>query len=245
MRDIQGEIDKKESIKVVKKVSDRLEKFAAIEHIDQLINVFLPKVQQFSDQVTDFMADNEDVKNCVRKFDEDISIKANKSSLIEMNEEIERRFIPLQRWDQVLDGFDDLRQHIKEKYKEMESHFEDFRKKEEQSLDILCEELLANKYSKYDHVLGEFKKFFNQEDLSIRIDSKADLKMVNLMEIDKASRKELDEARNLIDSLNNRVKHLANLLNEISESIRPVRDSLDTFKESTKNSILAKIENIQ
>ena len=127
----------------------------------------------------------------------------------------------------------------------MESHFEDFRKKEEQSLDILCEELLANKYSKYDHVLGEFKKFFNQEDLSIRIDSKADLKMVNLMEIDKASRKELDEARNLIDSLNNRVKHLANLLNEISESIRPVRDSLDTFKESTKNSILAKIENIQ
>jgi len=34
-----------ESKEAVQALSERLEKFSAIEHIDKLINVFLPKVQ--------------------------------------------------------------------------------------------------------------------------------------------------------------------------------------------------------
>ena len=42
---IKKEMGLLESKEAVQALSERLEKFSAIEHIDKLINVFLPKVQ--------------------------------------------------------------------------------------------------------------------------------------------------------------------------------------------------------
>ena len=49
-----------------------------IEHISYIQNELLPKVKEFQNRLTDFMESNEEVKQCVRNFDESISMKANK-----------------------------------------------------------------------------------------------------------------------------------------------------------------------
>ena len=47
----------------------RLNSFAQIEHIDQLKNFFLPKIKAFSDKIDEFQVSNENVRECIVKFD--------------------------------------------------------------------------------------------------------------------------------------------------------------------------------
>lgn len=41
----------------------------------------MPKISRFSDDIDQLMEDNEDVKVCVRQFDERLSLKAEKTSM--------------------------------------------------------------------------------------------------------------------------------------------------------------------
>ena len=70
----------------VSKISKRLDGFAAIEHIDALKHVFLPRIEDFTQKIDKFMNDNQDMRECVRRFDEDLSIKANKIDIVTMVE---------------------------------------------------------------------------------------------------------------------------------------------------------------
>jgi len=53
----------------IKDLTDRVDHFSSIEHIDKLVNEFMPKVEQFADHLEDFLGDNDDVKECIKKFD--------------------------------------------------------------------------------------------------------------------------------------------------------------------------------
>ena len=58
-----------------------MDDFTKIEHIDQIKSVFLPKVEYFSKSFDVFNASVREVKEVVRRFDEDLCIKASKSDL--------------------------------------------------------------------------------------------------------------------------------------------------------------------
>jgi len=60
---------------------DRFDEFSSIENINELLLVMIPTVERFLYYITVLIASNEEVKECVRKFDEDISMKANYSQL--------------------------------------------------------------------------------------------------------------------------------------------------------------------
>ena len=62
----------------------RFDKFSNIEHIDTLRKTLMPKIERFSSLIDNFMADNETMRECVRRFDEDLSMKANKGELLTM-----------------------------------------------------------------------------------------------------------------------------------------------------------------
>ena len=62
----------------------RLDKFSNIEHIDELKNKLMPKIQHFSTLIDDFMKDNETMRECIRRFDEDLTLKANKGEILTM-----------------------------------------------------------------------------------------------------------------------------------------------------------------
>lgn len=53
---------KYETKKKVKTIEQRLDTFANLEHIDQLKNVLLPRVETFSEQIDEYNEDNIQMK---------------------------------------------------------------------------------------------------------------------------------------------------------------------------------------
>ena len=65
------------------------------------------------------------------------------------------------------------------------------------------------KFQKYEKIEQEFNKFFDQQNLSLALNSKADLEMFNQLTEEKASRVELRGLRCLLDNLNERIKQIS------------------------------------
>ena len=59
-------------------IKERLDNFASMEHIDQLKNKLLPKVQEFSNKVDEYQTDNNNMKAIIQQFDVNLSLKCNK-----------------------------------------------------------------------------------------------------------------------------------------------------------------------
>ena len=57
----------------VKKFTDRLEKFASIEHVEMLQKYYVPKLEKFSDMVDKYVQDNVEIRAVVRTYDEVLS----------------------------------------------------------------------------------------------------------------------------------------------------------------------------
>jgi hypothetical protein len=51
---------------VVAGITERLNGFSKIEHIDALKNYFLPKISDFADKIDVFYKSNENIRQCVR-----------------------------------------------------------------------------------------------------------------------------------------------------------------------------------
>ena len=58
---------------------------------------------------------------------------------------------------------------------------------------------------------------------------KADMTVLNRLNEIKANRHELVKTNDVIDNLNERVKHMSVLQNELAEMLVPVRDSIGHF----------------
>ena len=70
----------------------RFDIFSKIETIEMLRDVYLPKVQDFSDKIEWFMKDNQQVKEVVQSLDEGLSMKANWSDIKIFKQSIERDY---------------------------------------------------------------------------------------------------------------------------------------------------------
>ena len=60
----------------------------------------------------------------------------------------------------------------------------------------------------------------------------------------KANKVELKKTNEIIENLNDRVKHISIVQNELAEMLAPIRDSMQHFDEKTKAEILTKVENL-
>ena len=93
----KSNIDKcfKESAKadILKGLSDRFEVFSEIENIHKLETSYLPKIRDFTGLVDQLEESHASMKECIRKFDEDLSLKASKIQLHLQKEELVRDFI--------------------------------------------------------------------------------------------------------------------------------------------------------
>lgn len=56
----------------------RVDHFSSIEHIDCLMNDFMPAVKKFSNHLDKFVLDNENMREGFIKFDSVLGLKANK-----------------------------------------------------------------------------------------------------------------------------------------------------------------------
>ena len=86
------------------KLRDYMGSFAKFEHIKSLQDQVLPPIANFTELIEKYTQDNEDMRTCVRKFDEDLSLKANKAQIYTMYEELEQQFMTLVNWEQIHRG---------------------------------------------------------------------------------------------------------------------------------------------
>ena len=85
----------------LKNLEDRFNQFSTIEHIDRLRTWFLPRVEKFILKIDDYETSNENVRHIIRQFDENLSLKANKSYFPIMKAEFAKNYIHLDKWKEV------------------------------------------------------------------------------------------------------------------------------------------------
>ena len=78
----------KASIESVQILKQRLDGFQELEHVEYLTNVLIPKLEKFSIKCDYLTESNDEMKSIVRKFDETMMSKANKSNLSVMQKEM-------------------------------------------------------------------------------------------------------------------------------------------------------------
>jgi len=68
--------------------------------------------------------------------------------------------------------------------------------------------------------------------------------MIDLINMKKANKADLSATEELIENLNDRVKHISNLLQTLTSSILPIRNTIMTFDEHTKKKVLLQVKRL-
>ena len=72
---------------------------------------------------------------------------------------------------------------------------------------------MAGRFAKYEKVAQSYTRFFDCDDIALSLERKADLYMISTLNDKKANNadvaKDLAHSNNLIDKLNDRVKHIS------------------------------------
>ena len=82
-----------EKITNVRLITDRLNSFAELEHMEQLKNVLMPKLVVFSNKVDDFFESNIEMRECIKQFDIALSMKANRDQFNILETHLDSKFI--------------------------------------------------------------------------------------------------------------------------------------------------------
>ena len=97
-----------ESKTVVQALDDKLAEYSSIKNITYIHDFFMPKLEKFSGDIDGLMADNTDVKECVRNFDDSICTKANKVDIKIMVEEFDRKFVNNDKLSSFIEEYDQM-----------------------------------------------------------------------------------------------------------------------------------------
>ena len=96
----------------VSQVSTRLNQFCEFENMHAIETVFLPKMVKFCDNIDHFENDNAQVKECVRKFDEALSLKASKGEMSTQLSRLEKNFISVHLWELIDKKLESIRSEL-------------------------------------------------------------------------------------------------------------------------------------
>lgn len=70
---------------------------------------------------------------------------------------------------------------------------------------------MKTRFEKYEKVSRQFAMYFEQDELTLRLERKAEIHHITKIEDKKADKEALAKTNKLIESLNERLKHLSNL----------------------------------
>ena len=162
-----------------------------------------------------------------------------------MRDDIEKTFIHLEKWEDILRDIDQIKGGFIKEHEKLDEKFENWRDQEARIVEKTCQGLMDIKFSKYEKVSIEFQKFFGVDELSYMLDNKADLSMIERLKAILARKEELVYTEQLIQNLNDRVKHLATLFTAMASSLLPFKNSLGKYDDQTKKQVLVQMRNIQ
>jgi hypothetical protein len=210
-------------------IFQRLDNFANIEHIKALKEFFIPKFEEFTGKIDEFMEENLRVRECIIRFDETICDKAQKSEIFTMRETLEKSFISLSKAEEINDRIDRVLDVIRAMDQQRSADLEVLKDDLELEFKGRIDGLLDDTFKKYDKVEKSFSRFFNSDDLEVNFARKANVEHFEDLQVKKAGRDELKSLSERVDSLFERMKHLAVLQREISIGLQPIQNSIGPF----------------
>lgn len=110
---------------------------------------------------------------------------------------------------------------------------DNFRANMAEYVDGFVSESLNDRMKLYESITVQFSKFFSQDDLSFRLAQKVDNTTFEKLNELKASRDELNQAMAIIETLFDRLRHIALMQVEITRSMVPQKSSTSSSFEQT------------
>lgn len=80
--------------KMLAKALIQIDEFTCIDHVNKLKTHFLPKFEAFGAKIDNYLSILNEIKISCVEMDQALSLKAGKSQLLCMEEEMNKRFIP-------------------------------------------------------------------------------------------------------------------------------------------------------
>ena len=81
---------------------------------------------------------------------------------------------------------------------------------------------MKTSFIRYEKVYRSFQRFFDDDNLMIQFERKANLNMVKKLDEEKADRTELNVTKVMIENVNDRLKHVSIIQNELSTILKPL-----------------------
>lgn len=73
----------------------RFNVFTEIENIEKLEHHYMPRIANFSDHLSRYEQSNQEMRECISRFDEDMSLKCSKSTLKTFEHELTKKYLSL------------------------------------------------------------------------------------------------------------------------------------------------------
>ena len=78
----------------------------------KLEETYLPKIKYFTDKIDELIESNIQNKECILRFDQDLSFKANKSAIMSIEHDLGKQYIKKEDWPLIDARFDSLKYQI-------------------------------------------------------------------------------------------------------------------------------------
>ena len=133
-------------------------------------------------------------------------MKSNKSDFYIMRGKLEKMFIPNEKFDDIMGKYQSFEDDMNNALAIRDQAIQNFREETYKDMESQILEICRKKLDGFVKVEKEFSKYFNTEQISQILDNKADYECINTLNHTKASIGDINDVKDLIDSLNERVK---------------------------------------
>lgn len=196
----------------------KFEDYAQFSHIKEMKDSIMPVVENFKQEMGLWRREHSDMYKCVYDFDRSMAQKANKAALTVLWGDTEKTYLTLSQWDKRNKELTENEQRRDENMARELLAMKAQRDAIEETIRTCVDDTTAKKLLNYDKVAKQFARFFDQEELQMVLDRKADLELINRLQDSKATKSEVKYQNALLEALNTRIKHLSILLAEIASS---------------------------
>jgi len=111
------------------------------------------------------MGDNEDVRLCVRRFDETLCQKVNKTQLLAVEASVESTFMKRKDLERMVQQLEDRAAKREQEARDLVGTYKEHEAATKERFFEYCGQVLDQKLEQYEAVKNSFAPFFNAESL--------------------------------------------------------------------------------
>ncbi|CDW87578.1 UNKNOWN [Stylonychia lemnae] len=222
------------------RLKDSLERYAPLAEVYQLRAESIPVIKKFRLEVEQFKDTYEQVREMIRRFDEIISEKASKSSLLELEFDIGQNYVKKKYWDKLQEQIQASVNQQQDMVKLMQNNVSSFEGLMEDKIQHQVKRFIQKAMIDYERVLNAFQKFFDHEELQKVLDGKANLSLIQNLDEIKASKAQVSNCYKILEQMHDRIRQISILMVETAKTIQPQKNSNNFEKTESLNSKIAR-----